>query len=47
VTNSVAVNSTRRAVATAARLAGAALLGATAAIHLKLYVDGYRDIPTM
>jgi predicted lipoprotein with Yx(FWY)xxD motif len=31
----------------AARLAGAGLLGATAAIHLDLYLTGYRSIPTI
>jgi predicted lipoprotein with Yx(FWY)xxD motif len=31
----------------ALRLAGAALLGATGAIHLDLYLTGYRSIPTI
>jgi plastocyanin len=39
-------NSTRSRLL-APRLAGGVLLAATAAIHLDLYVTGYRDIPTI
>lgn len=36
-----------RGALVAARLAGAALLGASAAVHLHLWLDGYRHIPTI
>jgi hypothetical protein len=38
---------TRRAVTTLGLVAGSALLGSSAAIHLQLWATGYRSIPTI
>jgi len=40
-------SATRRAVITGTLVIGAALVGATSAIHLHLWAMGYRDIPTV